>query len=499
MTGGLIVDLFAGGGGASTGIRAALGRDVDIAINHSPVAMAVHRRNHPETRHYEADVWEVRPLEATGGKPVDLLWLSPDCKHFSNAKGAVPLDQYIRSLAWVGIRWAKAVRPRVIMLENVREFEGWGPLGDDGKPDKPRKGHTFRQWTGRLRALGYAIDWRVLDASQYGAPTRRKRLFLIARRDGQPIVWPEPTHGPGRLPLRSAAECIDWDIPCPSIFERRRPLKPKTLWRIAQGMRRFVFECPQPFIIQVAHGKREARGEQLSLPLSTVTASRRTHGLAVPILQQSGWGERIGQRARVLDLDQPLTTVVADGQKHALVAAFIHRFYGGPKPVIGSRLEAPLPTVTPWDHNSLAAVYLAKFRGTHADQPAAASVLDPMPTISAGGIHVGEVRAFLTAYFGNDGTTGQSLRDPMRTITTKHRLGIVTVGGRDYQVSDIGFRMLVAEELHRAQFGRFAAGHDLSPARTQANKVWCVGNSVCPELAEQLIAANMPWARRAAA
>ncbi len=210
---GLIIDLFAGGGGASAGIEAATGRRVDIAINHDPVALAVHKANHHGTRHLEADIWEVRPQDATQGQPVDLLWASPDCTHFSNAKGGVPRDHKNRSLAWVVVRWAKAVRPRIICLENVQEFRGWGPLGADGKPDKARMGWTFRQWKGRLEALGYQVDYRILDASLYGAPTRRRRLFLVARCDGLPICWPEPTHGPGRLAVHTAAECIDWSLP----------------------------------------------------------------------------------------------------------------------------------------------------------------------------------------------------------------------------------------------------------------------------------------------
>lgn len=538
---GLLIDLFAGGGGASTGIEAALGRSVDIAINHDPVALAVHKANHPHTRHLTADIWEVRPQDATRGEPVDLLWASPDCTHFSVAKGGVPRDHKNRSLAWVVVRWAKAVRPAVICLENVTEFQGWGPLGKDGKPDKARMGWTFRSWKTKLERLGYVVDYRVLDASLYGAPTRRRRLFLVARCDGQPIVWPEPTHGPGRLPLRTAAECIDWSIPCPSIFERKRPLAEKTLWRIAQGIRRFVLESQRPFVVKVNHGKREARVEQLDRPLSTVTATRRGHAivtpsvvrfnggergqrrgqspaeplttqdcsnrfaLVAPTLQQSGYGERPGQRARVPGLGVPLGTCV-NGQKHALVAAFLAKHFGDPLRsdggggvVLGQELNQPAPTVTTRDHNSLAAIALAKFRGTHEDQPGSAPVSEPVPTVSAGGVHVAEVRAFLTAYYGTDGTTGQSLNDPARTITSKHRLGIVTVAGVDYQIVDIGFRMLQPHELLRAQFGRFAETYSLTEARTKAAKVRLIGNSVCPEVAEALVSANMPRERRAVA
>ncbi len=245
---GLLIDLFAGGGGASTGIEAALGRCVDIAINHDPVALAAHKANHPATRHLEANVWDVKPAEATSGQPVAVLWASPDCTHFSVAKGGKPRKKNIRSLAWVVTRWAKAVQPSVIFLENVREFAGWGPVDAEGFPIKSRMGETFRAWKRRLERLGYVVDYRVLDASHYGAPTRRRRLFLIARCDGKPIRWPEATHGPGRRPYHTAAECIDWSLPCPSIFERTKPLADKTLWRIAQGLKRFVIDAPEPFI-----------------------------------------------------------------------------------------------------------------------------------------------------------------------------------------------------------------------------------------------------------
>lgn len=467
---GLVVDLFAGGGGASTGIEAALRRPVDIAINHSETALAVHEANHPRTRHFVSDVFDISPKLATGGRPVALLWLSPDCTHFSNAKGDVPRDQGIRSLAWVGVRWARDVRPQVIALENVREFLTWGPLGPDGRPDKARKGETFARWRGELERLGYVVEHRILDASEYGAPTKRKRLFVVARCDGRPIRWPEPTHGPGRRPLRTAAECIDWSLPCPSIFERKRPLAEKTLWRIAQGIRRYVLENPRPFLV----------------------------GSASPTLVQTGYGERPGQKPRALDLHEPLGTVVSCGQKHALVAAFLSKHYGDPcrkkggGAVIGSELTDPIGTITAKDHHSLAAVTLAKFRGTHPSQPGSASVDEPLPTISAGGIHVAEVRAFLTAYYGSDSTGGQLVTEPLRTLTAKHRLGLVTVAGVDYQITDIGLRMLEPHELLRAQFGEYAETYDLSAARTKGDQVRLIGNSVCPHVARAVVEVNVP-------
>lgn len=554
MTDALIVDLFAGGGGASAGLEAALGRPVDIAINHDPVALAVHKANHPGTRHLDADIWEVKPREATEGREVAVLWASPDCTHFSVAKGDVPRRQDIRSLAWAVVRWAKAVRPAVIFLENVSEFRGWGPLGADGKPDKGRMGQTFRRWCSTLQGLGYTVDWRVLDASLYGAPTRRRRLFMVARCDGRPIRWPAPTHGPGLAPVRTAAECIDWSLPCPSIFERERPLAEKTLWRIAQGIRRFVLENPAPFIVEMNHsnrpratdeplgtvttqhnrfnlvtpfiaqpGQRHGRGqEQLELPLTTVvakgrhalvapvmatidqrgagdrattsaeaplptTVAKNRHALIAPTLVQTGYGERDGQAARVPGLGKPLGTVVAGGQKHAIVSAFLAKHFGG---VVGHELARPVGAVTAKDHHSLAAATLVKMRGDCHSAPVDA----PLPTLSAQGKHVAEVRAFLTAFYGTDGTAGkgQSLRDPMRTLTAKHRLGLVTVEGIDFQIVDIGMRMLEPHELLRAQFGRFAEAYDLSAARTKAAKVRLIGNSVCPEIAEAIVRANLP-------
>jgi len=504
---GLVVDLFAGGGGASVAIREALGREPDVAINHWSTALAVHKTNHPATRHLEADLWEVHPLEVTRGRRVDLLWASPDCKHHSRCKGGKPRDNRIRGLAWVAVEWARAVRPRIVCVENVPEFAAWGPLDEHDKPIKERAGETFRAWVGELRLLGYEVDWRVLDASEYGAPTRRRRIFIVARCDGQPIVWPTPTHGPGLLPFRAAAECINWARPCPSIFTRKKPLCEKTQWRIAMGIWRFVIEDADPFVIDVNHGKWEPRGHNIRDPFPTVTASRRGHAVIAPVLQHSGNGERRGQRARVYDIREPIGTVVAGGQKHALVAAFLAKHYGDPLRrkgggvVLGSRLRSPIGTVTAKDHHSLVTSTLCKLRG----QCHSSDVREPMPTITAGGGrgggHVAEVRAFLTAYYKSDGNAGkgQSLREPMRTVTAKHRFGIVTVHGVDYQIADIGFRMVEDDELLPAQFGDYAVGYDLSEAKTKADRVALIGNSVSPPPAIALLRANLPEAWREAA
>lgn len=474
---GLIVDLFAGGGGASTGMEAAAGRPVDVAINHSPTALAVHAANHPRTRHLTADIWEVRPKDATGGRPVWMLWASPDCRDFSIAKGGQPRSKEVRSLAWAVRRWAKEVRPEIIFVENVTEFEGWGPLDDDGFRIPERVGETFRRWRRDLERLGYNVEHRAITASDHGAPTSRKRLFIVARRDGRPISWPAPTHGPGRLhPWRSAAECIDWTDLGRSIFGRRtkdgrpRPLAPKTQWRIAEGLRRFVIENPHPYIIpappklvapwlvDVNHGgkgRREARGQQVELPLNTITASRRGT---------------------------------------ALCAAFLTKFFGG---VVGVPSDGrPLPTITGRDHNALTAATLIKLRG----QCTGADPREPMPAVTAQGTHLAAVAAFLTAYYGEDHSSGQAVSDPLRTITSKQRLGLVTVQGTPYAICDITLRMLRPPELLRGQFGRFAEKYDLSAARTLEAQTELIGNSVAPEVAEALVLANVPeLARRVVA
>lgn len=476
-TAGLIVDLFAGGGGASLGIELALGRDVDVAVNHDPIALAVHAANHPRTRHLESSVWDVQPRAATGGAPVEILWASPDCTHFSAAKGDVPRSKGIRSLAWVVVRWARAVRPRVILLENVREFRTWGPLAADGRPCKRRAGSTFAAWVGALERLGYAVGSRILDAADYGAPTRRRRLFVVARRDGAPIAWPEPTHGPGRAPWRTAADCIDWSLPCPSIFERARPLAEKTQRRIAEGLRRYVFGTARPFLVQVNHGRDAWRGQGVDAPLSTVTATQRGHALVAPTLIQTGYGERVGQAPRVPGLEHPLGTVVAGGQKHALVAAWLVKHFGG---VVGHELERPVGAVTARDHHSLAAATLVKLRG----ECHGADLREPAPTLTAGGTHVAEVRAFLASYCGRPRDAG--LFDP----GDRERLGLVAIEGVEYQLADIGMRMLEPHELLRAQFGEHAERYDLGAARTKSAKVRLIGNSVAPHVAAALVRAN---------
>jgi DNA (cytosine-5)-methyltransferase 1 len=451
----LVVDSFAGGGGASLGIELALGRSPDIAINHDPEAIAMHAENHPNTRHFCESVWDVDPVEATGGRPVGLFWLSPDCKHFSKAKGGKPVSAKVRSLAWTAIRWAAAVKPRVIFLENVEEFEDWGPLVGD-RPCPIRKGFTFRRFVARLRGLGYVVEWRQLRGADYGAPTTRKRLFLIARCDGQPIEWPAPTHGIGRAPYIPAADCIDWGIPCPSIFERTRPLAEPTLRRIAHGYERFVVRAAAPFIVPVTH-QGDSRTHSIGEPLRTVTgANRGEFGVVAPYLVHRSNGERPGQAPRVYDAQEPLRTVVAQGVKQALCVAWLAKHYterpgGGFNG--GSDLHAPMGTVTTRDHHALLRAFLVRYNGQSAAEP---------------------------------------LDRPLGTLTTRDRYGLVTVAGEDYVPADIGMRMLVPRELYRAQgFPDTYVIDTAGGARlTKTAQVRLVGNSVCPPLARALVAAN---------
>ena len=535
----LVVDLFAGGGGASTGIEQAIGRHVDVAVNHDREAISLHTANHPQTRHFCSDVFEVDPLTVTDGQPVGLLWASPDCKHFSKAKGGKPVSKKIRSLAWVVIKWAKAVQPRVICLENVEEFQTWGPLAADGRPCPQRKGKTFALWVAQLRNLGYAVEWRELRACDYGAPTIRKRLFLVARRDGQPITWPSPTHAqpdakgkvpPGIKPWRTAADCIDWGIPAPSIFNRARPLADATCRRIAKGIVRYVYQAAQPF---VAPFPTEAQNE-LTRPITLRHASgtslqsgqqngekvwdddRRgiqgATGMAGPIpepagsaagtetarahiatLIQTGYGERPGQAPRVPGLYKPLGTVVS-GQKHVLVSAFLAKHYTG---VVGSDMADPMGTVTTVDHHSLVSANLVHMGhgegkdGTKRFSHGVRDVAQPLDTVTASGATAGLVQAFLVKYYGTD--QDPAMREPLHTVTTKDRFGLVTVRGQAYQIADIGLRMLTPRELYRAQgfpesyvIDRGAAGEPI----TKTAQVRMCGNSVCPPLARAIVAAN---------
>lgn len=594
----LIVVGFAGGGGSSEAIRMATGREPDIAINHEPEAIAMHRANHPSCEHFCQNIWQVHPRKAVRGRKVGLAWFSPDCTDFSKAKGGRPVSKRVRDLAWVVVLWAKVTKPRVIFLENVEEFRDWGPLADDGQPCPDRRGLEFRRWVKELKRLGYAVDWREIRASEFGAPTIRKRLFLVARRDDRRIAWAAPTHGKGLRPFRTAAECIDWSIPCPSIFLTReegralgvnRPLAEATMRRIGRGVWRYVINAARPFIVPVTHAGDD-RVHSIDEGLRTVTtANRGEHALISPYLVPR-YGERPpkdgvpGQAPRTAPVDAPIATITPTQNEGSLIAPVLMPYYGERREgeTRAHDVGEPLKTQTTENRFGLAAVHLAEFRGDSAGKPVdgpmptitansfvkrpggappqgvvaaflaqhntdmvghdvrkpmstivgkgctqavvsshlvklrgtcadGQPVDEPAPTFTSGGWHVGEVRAFLLKYY--DTAVGQPADEPLHTATVKARFGLVTVEGVEYQIVDIGMRMLTPRELFNAQGfrpdyiidpmfakrdkrGRFRRAKPL----TKTAQIHCVGNSVSPPPAAAIIAANFPgYALRAAA
>lgn len=544
------LDVFAGGGGASVAMTSA-GYAPDVAVNHDPEAIAVHRANHPECEHICQDVFEAKPLFVTRGRPVRAGWFSPDCTHHSKAKGGKPLDNKRRSLAWVVVDYARDTGLWTIYLENVEEFAHWGPLGDDGRPIKSQRGETFQQWTNALEALGYRVGHAELSACDYGAPTTRKRLYLCARRDGAPVVTPATTHSKGgiggRTPWRSASEIIDWSIPCPSIFMTReeakvyhavtgirvnRPLKPKTMARIAKGVKRFVLDAAQPFIIDLTHAGGE-RSTGMGDPLRTITAAHRGEkalvtpfvtkfrtgavghvvteplhtitansfegrpGGAVPLgvvapLFVPRYGERAGQEPRSLSVEAPMPTIVPGANGASLVAAFLaqHNNDRGIEPNVGRQLEMPLSSVTSKAQQGVVAAHLLNLKGSGRHR----SPDDPLFAQCAGGWHIAAVQAFLMKYHWS-GSQAQSLFDPLHTVDAKARFGLITLFGTEYQIVDIGMRMLHLEELKRGQ--GLPNDYELRPmidgkVLSNTSAIAKVGNSVSPYPAEAWIRANPP-------
>ncbi|HHW36787.1 MAG TPA: DNA cytosine methyltransferase [Bacillales bacterium] len=506
----IIVDNFAGGGGASTGIEMATGMSVDIAINHDPAAIAMHKANHPDTEHYCESVWDVDPKEACNGRKVGLAWFSPDCKHFSKAKGGKPVDKNIRGLAWIAVKWAVAVRPRVIMLENVGEFKTWGPLmtNKNGQliPDPERKGETFNSFVKSLESLGYKVEFKELKACDYGAPTIRKRFFMVARCDGRPIVWPEQTHGDPKSkevkskkikPWRAVSEVIDWSLPCPSIFDTKekikeeyglnvvRPLSENTLKRIARGMKRFVIDNPQPFIVRI--GQTGFGGNRLQYkldqPLTTIT-TKAEHCLVVVPYLTSYHSETQPTEVRGLDVNKPLHTLDTSNRFGLVTARIMVNMSGHP----GSSVSEPLKTITTGGHHALVTAFISQqYKSSiwHTlEQP-----LGAITTVNKASL----VTAFLIKYYGTD--LGQSLDGPLHTITTKDRFGLVTVHGEKFQIVDIGFRMLQPHELYPAQsFPKtyiFDRDYKNKPIKKTDQVAKC-GNAVPPVFAEALVRANLP-------
>lgn len=475
IKGELIVDNFAGGGGASTGIEMATGYSVDIAINHDPEAIRMHKANHPSTKHYCESVWDVDPIQACKGHPVGLAWFSPDCKHFSKAKGGKPKDKAIRGLAWVALRWAGLVRPRVIILENVEEFKTWGPLNRSHRPIKNKQGVTFKKFVKQFKELGYDVEFNELVAADYGAPTKRKRFFMIARCDGKPIKWPKHTHGPlnseevkaGLVkPYVGAYTKLDFSIPCPSIFDTSaeikekygiravRSLADKTMQRIARGIKKFVIDNQEPFIVPI------------------------------------GYGERQGQAPRIHDIREPLPTIVSSG-KHYLCAPALIQYHSetSKDDVRGQMIKEPLMTVDGSNRYGLVTSFLSKFYKSGTGQ----DIREPLHTITTSAGHFGEVRAFLIKYYGEG--TGQDIKEPLDTITSKDRFGLVTIEGVEYQIVDIGLRMLEPKELYGCQGfpDDYIIDHDFEgKTYSRTEQVKRCGNAVPPPFAQAIVKANLP-------
>jgi len=497
----LIVDNFAGGGGASTGIEMATGYSVDIAINHDPKAIQMHKTNHPRTKHYCEDVWQVDPIAACKGNPVGLAWFSPDCKHFSKAKGGKPKDKNIRGLAWVACRWAGLVRPRVIMLENVEEFRTWGPLNRRHHPVKNKQGKTFERFVRQLEELGYEVQFKELVAADYGAPTMRKRFFMIARCDGKSIVWPEPTHAPadseevkaGLLkPYVGAYTQLDFSLPCPSIFDTSeeikgkygiravRPLAPKTMERIARGLKKFVLDNPEPFIIQC---KFNNDAQDIKKPLGTITTIG-SHLLVEPYLsvnRENHFGS---------DMREPIHTITSNNQ-HMLMTPTLIQYHSetAQGEVRGQTIKDPIMTVDGSNRYGLVTSFLSKFYKTCIGQ----DEREPLHTVTTSAGHFGEVRAFLIKYYGD--ATGQDIEQPLDTVTTKDRFGLVTIEGVDYQIVDIGLRMLEPRELYGCQGfpDDYIIDHDYTgKTYPRTEQVRRCGNAVCPPIPAALVRANLP-------
>lgn len=533
----IIVDNFAGGGGASTGIELATGRPVNIAINHDPDAILMHKTNHPYTEHYQASVWDINPEEVCRGRKVGLAWFSPDCKHFSKAKGGKPVDKKIRGLAWIVLRWAAKVRPRVIMLENVEEFQTWGPVRK-GKPVKSKVGQTFNQFIEQLKALDYDVEYRELKACDYGAPTIRKRFFLIARCDGNPIVWPEATHAPAdspevttgkKKPYKSAAECIDFSLPCPSIFERAKPLVPNTQRRIARGLDKFVIREAKPYLVHIGNGERNGqlpRIYDIDKPLNTVVSSCKQY-LVLPYLEQINHSgkETRGQKldkqvptitskhgfayiapsliqyhsetakseVRGQKINKPIMTIDSSG-RYGVQIPFLTQYYSGADHA--NTVTNPLQTVTVKPRHFLNDCFLTVLRN-HMDSK---SINEPLNTITAKAMHFSFVKVYVKQY-SEDVWLGywQKIRAMLNEYTewnlNDNEIIVFNIDGTEYFIYDIGMRMLQPKELYAAQgFPKdYVIEKDyLGNTYPKSKQVARCGNAVPPPFATALVRANLP-------
>lgn len=546
LDGEIIVDSFAGGGGASTGIELALGRIVNIAINHDPAAILMHQTNHPYTEHFQESVWDVDPETICRGRPVALAWFSPDCKHFSKAKGSALVDRNIRGLAWIVLRWAGTVRPRVIILENVEEFTTWGPVRK-GKPVKKKAGQTFRKWLRQLKDCGYHVEYRELIAADYGAPTTRKRFVLIARCDSRPIVWPERTHAPADhwtvrdgkcLPWRSAAEIIDWTVPMYSVFASKkeikvkygvnavRPLADNTLRRIIRGVDKFTIKSGTLFLIECNHsgGGHVSSAEK---PIGTVT-QKCTMGVCepmlspvtfantcnsvgnpanvpVPTIRTGGGGGLLLSAANLIQyhteqteavrangLPDPLPTVDASN-RYGLVAAHMTEYYGNGQPI---DITDPLHTVTARDREALTATHIVEFKGQDIGQ----RTEKPLRTITASAGEFAVAAVKIVKYSpGIDLGYWPEVRSLLNRFCDYHlsddEILLLFVRGSWFYIHDITMRMLMPKELYAAMGfpPDYIIDHDYTgkPYPKSAQVARC-GNAVCPPLARAVVAANLP-------
>lgn len=519
MTGEIIVDNFAGGGGASTGIEIATGRAVAIAINHDPAAILMHKTNHPYTEHLQASVWDVDPKSVCRGRPVGLAWFSPDCKHFSKAKGAALVDRKIRGLAWITLRWAAEVRPRVIILENVEEFQTWGPVRK-GKPVKKLAGTTFRQFISQLEALGYTVEFRELVAADFGAPTSRKRFYMIARCDGKPIVWLKPTHsktGADGLPKwRSAAEIIDWSLPCPSVFASKaeimeryglkavRPLAKNTMRRVIRGVDKFTIRSGKPFIVPTGYGERKGqapRVHDIDAPVPTVVGTGKENlcrPLLAPALIQ--YHTEQTESVRASGLGTPINTVDASN-RYGLTCANLVEYYTGGRPL---DVQGPMHTVTSHDREAVVAAHVVKFKGDNVGTPPS----EPLQTVTASAgkerACSGGTFAVCKAYLakirsGDDLGHWPLIRDLLNEFCgytlAEDEVLLLEIGGALYYIADIGLRMLSPRELYNAMgfppdyiIDRDYLGNEYKKSAQVAR----CGNAVCPPVASALVRANLP-------